>query len=146
MRPYSNDFRLKVVRAYERGEGSQRDLARLFGVSLSFLQELLQRYRHTGSVAPKRHGGGNPGKIKPYLGVVEQLHQQQPDASLTERCEQLAGIAPVHIGRTTMHRVLKQLGLTRKKRRSMRLSRTPTKAAKLGRPTGSSSGNRRRSK
>jgi transposase len=35
MRPYSNDFRLKIVRAYERGEGSQRDLARLCGVSLS---------------------------------------------------------------------------------------------------------------
>ena len=35
MRPYSSNFRLKVVRAYERGEGSQRDLARLFGVSVS---------------------------------------------------------------------------------------------------------------
>jgi len=50
MRPYSKDFRLKVVREYERGEGSQRDLARLFGVSLSFIQDLLQRYRQTGSV------------------------------------------------------------------------------------------------
>jgi transposase len=143
MRPYSNDFRLKVVRAYERGEGSQRDLARLFGVSLSFIQELLHRYRHTGSVAPKRHGGGNPGKIKPYLSVVQQLHQQQPDASLTERCEQLAAIAPVHIGRTTMHRALKQLGLTRKKRPFMRLSRTQMRVAKRARPTRSSSGSRR---
>jgi transposase len=48
MRPYSTDFRLKVVRAYEHGEGSQRDLARIFGVSLSFIQDLLQRYRQTG--------------------------------------------------------------------------------------------------
>jgi transposase len=115
MRPYSNDFRLKVVRAYERGEGSQRDLARLFGVSLSFIQALLQRYRHTGIVAPKPHGGGNPGKIKPYLRVVPQLHHQQPDASLAERCEQLASAAPVHVGRATLPRALKQLGLTRKK-------------------------------
>ncbi len=56
MRPYSNDFRLKVVRAYERGEGSQRDLAQRFDVRLSFIQELRQRYRQTGSVAPQTTG------------------------------------------------------------------------------------------
>jgi transposase len=135
MRPYSTDFRLKVVRAFERGEGSQRDLARLFGVSLSFVQALLQRYRHTGSVAPKPHGGGNPGKIGPYLNVVEQLHHQQPDASLAERCEQLAAAAPVRVGRATMHRALTRLGLTRKKRPSRRLSKTPRRGAKRARPS-----------
>jgi transposase len=137
MRPYSSDFRLKVVRAYERGEGSQRDLARLFGVSLSFVQDLLQRYRHTGSVAPQPHGGGNPGKIGLYLSVVQQLHHQQPDASLAERWEQLAATAPVHIGRTTMHRALKHLGLTRKKRPFMPPNKIPRMGAKLGPPSSS---------
>jgi transposase len=130
MRPYLTDFRLKVVRAYELGEGSQRRLAHLFGVSLSFVQGLLHRYRQTGSVEPEAHGGGNPGKIGPYLAVVQQLHQQQPDASLAERCEQLATAAQVHIGRTTMHRDLRQLGLTRKKRRSTPRNRTPLQVAK----------------
>jgi len=143
MRPYSTDFRLKVVRAYERGEGSQRELARLFGVSLSFVHDLLCRYRHTGSVAPKPHGGGNPGKIGPYLGVVQQLHQQQPDASLTERCEQLAAMPPVHGGRTTMHRALTQLGVTRKERRSTRRNGTLKLAAKRVRPSRSGVSNRR---
>jgi transposase len=142
MRPYSTDFRRKVVQAYERGEGSQREVARLFGVSLSFVHALLRRYRHTGSVAPKPHGGGNPGKIGPYLGVVEQLHQQHPDASLAERCEHLAGIVPVHVGRTTMHRALKQLELTRKKRRFMRQNRTPRPDAKPARPSRSGAGSR----
>lgn len=143
MRPYSKDFRLKVVHAYERGEGSQRDLARLFGVSLSFIQDLLQRYRQTGSVEPQPHGGGNPGKIRPYLSAVEQLHQQHPDASLAERCEQLAATTPVHVGRTTMHRALKQLGLTRKKRRSMPRSRTLKRGAKPAWPSRNSSASRR---
>ena len=143
MRPYSSDFRLKVVRAYERGEGSQRDLARRLGVSLSFVQDLVQRYRQTGRVEPKPHGGGNPGKIRPYLQVVQQLHRQRPDASLAERCEQLAATAPVHVGRTTMHRALQQLGLTREKRRSMRLSRIPRPGAKLGRPFRIGAGSRR---
>ena len=70
MRPYSTDFRLKFVRAYEQGEGSQRQLARSFDDSLSVVQDLLQRYRQTGRVAPKPHGGGNPGKVRPYLAVV----------------------------------------------------------------------------
>jgi transposase len=130
MRPYSNDCRLKIVRAYERGEGSQRGLARRFGVSPSCLHDLLQRHRQTGRVAPQPHGGGNPGKIGPYLSVVAQLHRQQPDASLEERCEQLAATAPVHVGRTTMHRVLKRLGLTRKKRPSMPPSKTRRRGSK----------------
>src|SRR3954470_4546247 len=143
MRPYSNDFRLKVVRAYERGEGSQRDLARLFEVSLSFIQELLQRYRQKGSVAPKPHGGGNPGKIEPYLRVVEHLHQQHPDASLAERCERLAAMTPVHVGRTTMHRALKHLGFTREKRRFTRRSRTLRPDAKPARPSRNGASSRR---
>ena len=135
MRPYSSDFRLKVVRAHERGEGSQRDLARFFGVSLSFVHDHLQRYRRTGSVEPKPHGGGNPGKLGPYLGIVQDLHHQQPDASLAERCERLAATAAVQVERTTMHRAPKHLGLTRKKRRSTRPNRTPRLDAKPERPS-----------
>jgi putative transposase len=135
MRPYSTDFRLKVVRAYEKGEGSQRELARIFAVSLSFVQGLLQRYRQTGSVEPRPHGGGNPGKIGPYLGIVQHLHQQQPDASLAERCEGLAAATQVRVGRTTMQRVLQQLRLTRKKRPSTRRNRTLRQATKPGPPT-----------
>ena len=135
MRPYSTAFRLKVVRAYEKGAGSQRHLARIFGVSLSFVQDLLHRYRQTGSVEPRPHGGGNPGKIGPYVGIVQPLHQQQPDASLAERWERLAAAAQGRVGRTTRHRVLKQLRLTRKKRPSALRNRTLRQAAKPGPPT-----------
>jgi len=62
----------------------------MFGVSLGFVQNLWQRYRQTGSVEPKAHGGGNPGKLVGHDALVEQLHQRQPDASLAERCEQVA--------------------------------------------------------
>ena len=58
MRPYSNDLRLRVVQAYENQEGSMRQLAARFRLSLSCGRDLLTRYRTTGSVAPKPHGGG----------------------------------------------------------------------------------------
>jgi transposase len=73
MQASSTDFRQKVVQAYEAGRGSQCALARLFGVSLSFVQELLQRYRQTGSVVPKPHGGGNSSKVRPHLAVSTRL-------------------------------------------------------------------------
>src|SRR5262249_59497385 len=110
MRPYSTDLRLKVVRAYERGHGSQRQLAQFFGVSVSFVHELLRRYRQRGSVEPKPHGGGKPAKLGSHIAVVRQLHQQQPDASLARCCEQLAATAGVRGSRATMQRGLRRVG------------------------------------
>ena len=134
MKPYSTDLRIRIVQAYEDREGAMRRLATTFRVSLSFVRRLLKQYRETGSVAPKPHGGGNPGKVRPYLSLIHHLHQQQPDASLAERCERLAAATPVRVGRTTMQRVLRQLGLTRKKRLSMRRNKTPLKGATPGPP------------
>ena len=37
MKPYSDDLRQKVVDAYQQEEGSQRELAKRFSVSLSFM-------------------------------------------------------------------------------------------------------------
>jgi transposase len=139
MRPYSTDFRLKVVRAYEAGRGSQRQLAQLFGVSLGFVQDLWQRYRRTGSVEPKAHGGGNPGKLVGHLALVEQVHQQQPDASLAERCERVAVAVQVHVSRRTMSRAMQRLKLSRKKRRSAPPSRTRRPENRRVRSIGSTS-------
>ena len=52
--PYSLDLRQKILHAHQRGLGSQRMLADLFGVSLSFVERLLRRYRTTATVAPKQ--------------------------------------------------------------------------------------------
>ncbi|WP_246162995.1 MULTISPECIES: helix-turn-helix domain-containing protein [Brasilonema] len=56
--PYSTDLRQRVVDAYKAKEGSQRQLADRFKVSLSFVQRLIRRYRNTGKVSAKPHRGG----------------------------------------------------------------------------------------
>ena len=109
MRAYSADFRFSVVRAYENGQGSQRQLARLFGVSVSFVQNLLQHYRRTGSVVPEPHKGGSQGKIIQYLEVVDRLQRQWPDASLEDLCAQLATEVHVAVSPATMCRALQRL-------------------------------------
>ena len=63
MRAYSTDLRQKIVHAYERRLGSQRALAALFGVRVSFVEKLLRRHRKTGDVAPKPHAGGHKRRL-----------------------------------------------------------------------------------
>src|SRR5208337_3549125 len=64
MRPYSMDLRERVAAAIDAGEGSQRQVAKRFRVSVSFVTRLVQRRRDAGTLAPKPHGGGP----RPALG------------------------------------------------------------------------------
>jgi len=54
--PCSNDFRFKIVEAVRQGN-SCRQVAARFGVSPSWVIELMQRYRATGDVSPAQFGG-----------------------------------------------------------------------------------------
>ncbi len=65
MKPYSIDLRQKIVDAYNNQESSYRQLAQRFRVSLSFVKRLLKRYKDTGKIEPKPHGGGQRSKLKP---------------------------------------------------------------------------------
>ena len=56
------DSRRRVWVAWQQSEGSLRELARRFAVSLSFVRALSRRFRAAGSVAAKAHGGGQPLK------------------------------------------------------------------------------------
>lgn len=109
MRTYSTDLRRSIVRAYEGGQGSLRQLARLFGVSVSFVQKLVRQYRQTGHVDAKPHGGGHPGKITQHLVEVERIRRQWPQASLQELCERFTADTHVTVSRATMSRALRRL-------------------------------------
>ena len=65
MTPYSQDLRQRVVDTVQRREGSLRQIARRFLVSVSFVTRLLRLHRSTGSLEPKPHGGGNPAVLTP---------------------------------------------------------------------------------
>jgi transposase len=110
--PYSNDMRCKVLEAYQNGEGSVEEVASNFGVSTSFVDRLLKRYRETGLIDPKPPGQGNPPsfteedctKLKSYL-------QDNPDATLKE----MRDYCGVDCSLETVSQTLKRLGITRKK-------------------------------
>ena len=124
-KPYSTDLRTKVLEAYQRGEGTQRGLAERFGVSGTFVVNLLRRHRQTGSVEPKPRGGGQQPRLDAQgLEVVTALVKQDPDATLDELIERVAERHNVRVSNPTMSRVLTRLGLPRKKSRSTPRSAT----------------------
>lgn len=113
---YSIDLRQRIVDAYHAQEGSQRQLAERFKVSVSFVRNLLSHYRQTGAVKPKAHGGGARAKITALdLPTVEHLLQQQPDALLNELCERFEQRRGVIVSVSTMHRAVRRLGISTKK-------------------------------
>jgi|GraSoiStandDraft_53_1057289.scaffolds.fasta_scaffold83629_4 transposase len=118
--PYSKDLRRKVVQACERGTHSQREVAELFSVSLSFVESLWRHYRRSGELVPHRQKCGR----HPLLDDAcrEQLGrwlQQQPDLTLQELQARLRADAGVAVSVPTLSRVLCQLGWRLKKRPSM---------------------------
>jgi transposase len=53
--PYSQDLRRGVMDAYYQKEGSQREIATRFHVSVTFVRNLLRHYRKTGKIEPLQH-------------------------------------------------------------------------------------------
>lgn len=114
--PYSNDFREKIVLAYQNREGSMNRLAKRFKVSVNFVSTLLKRVRQTGDVAPKPHGGGCRPSID-TLGqhLIRNLIQKQPDLTLEEiRDNYNQHFEPT--SRSSIDRTLKKMKITRKKK------------------------------
>jgi transposase len=107
------DLRARVVDTIEAHEGSFRQIARRFRVSLSFVTRLVKRRRETGYFFPKDHGGGHPAAVDGKdLERLRQVVEQHPDATL----EELAAFLGISCGRMAIARALKKLGITRKKK------------------------------
>ena len=114
--PVSVDLRQRIIAAYEAKEGSQRQLAERFKVSLSFIRDLRRHHHETGSVQPRPHGGGAVAKLgKEQLPIVEALVTAQPDAVLEELCERFAQQTGIEVSVSTMQRAVCRLKLSVKK-------------------------------
>ena len=125
MKAYSTDLRQKVTNAYNNREGSQRELAKRFSVSLSFIQSLLKRFRSSGTVEPKPHGGGQSAKLtSEQVALIATMVEEDNDAILVELCFRLEERTGVKVSRATMGRITHKLNLTRKKKQCMPVNDT----------------------
>ena len=121
MKAYSLDLRQKIIDTYLGGKISQRQMAKRFGVAVSFVEKLLKKYRETGNIAPKVRQQQTPRKLnQEQLNVLAAIVSEHNDATLEELRILLKQQTGVLIGRSTLDRMLGLLEITLKKKHYIR--------------------------
>ncbi len=129
-KPYSQDLRDRVLAGYDRGMETKQ-IATVFKISSSWARRVRQRRRETGETTHRRMG--TPIVLKVDRSRLAELVREQPDATLAELRERLG----IECGLSTISVVLKELGLSLKKRRFVPQNRIDlmwSKDATLGSP------------
>ena len=117
----SIDLRERIVAAYDAKEGTREEVAKRFRVSLGMVKKLLEQRTKTGDLRPRHRFSGRKARLMPEQGSrLKQLIAQEPDLTLAEMKARLDLSCTV----AAVHWVVTKLGLTYKKRRSMRLNKT----------------------
>jgi transposase len=115
MKSYSEDLRRKiVVAAVERGM-AKTQAARLFDVSLSSLKRYVRMARQGNSLAPKKRPGRAPKVDEKAKKLLNEDMKERPAATIAERIRFLESITGEHLSYSTIWRLLKRLGWSRKK-------------------------------
>lgn len=101
-----------------------KEVADRFAVSRSWVNNLVQRQKQTGSVAAKPHGGWAVAKVNAtHYPILEAIIDGQNDLTLLEIRQKFAAKTEVLVSQSTICRALQEIELTRKKNFSCRQTR-----------------------
>jgi transposase len=114
MKAYSEDLRQKVMQAIEQRGMSKSQAARLFGISLSSVKRYARLARRGESLAPRK-GGGRPPKADDTERLLEEDVHQRPTATIGDRRRFLHSATGKSLSTSTVKRLLKRMGFSRKK-------------------------------
>jgi len=115
------DLRRRIVETYDEGKWTQEEVAKRFRVSVGMVKKLLQQRRRTGRIEARHRFSGRKARLLPERGQeLKALVAKQPDLTLAEIKERLSLACTI----PAIHQVLAKLGLTYKKRLSMRPNKT----------------------
>ena len=68
------------MKAVNKGTLTQKEIMDQYGVSETFIYTLCKRVKETGSIEPKRHGGGMPSKFKgKEMEILRNYVESYPD-------------------------------------------------------------------
>ena len=108
MNAYSKDLRLKTLAAIDRGI-PRKEVADLFGVSLSTIKRWLKRRHKTGDVNAHKIPGRPSVKGKALREWLPQQLKSNPDLTLREHCEAFEDESGVEVSEATMSRNIARL-------------------------------------
>ena len=142
MKTTSLDLRRRIVETYDEGKWTQEEVAKRFRVSLGLVKKLLLQRKRTGRIEARHGFSGRKARLLPERGAeLKRLVAKEPDLTLAEMKERLK----LACSMGAIHWVLGRLGLTYKKRRSMRPSKTvPTSPKPADAGSGAKAGSTRR--
>jgi len=124
--PHPIELRERVVRAYEAGEETYREIAARFCVGVASVSRWARRYRERGTVEARERGGGNRSDIGAF--EVALLLMQMPDANADELTAEYnrrrRGDQRIHV--SSMKRALRRHGYVVKKSEFGRWSSSAT--------------------
>jgi transposase len=113
MKPYSEDLRKSIVRAVEDGMAKSA-AARFFGVSLSSVKRYARIAQRGASLAPRKGGGRPPKTDQTTRKLLEGDVKERPAATVAQRCRFLERTTGKVLSASTVKRLLKRLGFSRK--------------------------------
>lgn len=113
VKPLSNDLRERVVSAILAGE-TCRSAASRFGVAVSSAVKWSQRYRQTGSVAPRRMGNHRRPVLEPHRAFIIERIEAVPHLTLHGMKDELAARG-VKVSHNAVWLFLRREGLRFKK-------------------------------
>jgi transposase len=108
MNAYSKDLRLKVLSAIDRGI-PRKEVANLFGVSLSTIKRWLKRRRLTGDVTIHKIPGRPSVKGQALREWLPSQLNSNPDLTLAEHCEAFEDQSGLKVSEATMSRNIARL-------------------------------------
>ncbi len=96
---------------------THRATAARFGVSVKFVNNMVKLKKATGGLAPKVQGnGGGHGKLSSLKGWVARRIGEKRDLTVAGLASEIAETHGMMVHRGSVWRLLRDLGLTHKKR------------------------------
>jgi transposase len=114
MKAYSEHLRQKVVHAVQQRGTSKSQAARLFGISLSSVKRYTRLADRGESLTPRQGGGRPPIADDATRKLLEEDIRTRPAATVKERRRFLESFAGKTLSETTLRRLLKRMGFSRK--------------------------------
>ena len=117
----TTELRQRAIEAYRSQKGTQKQIAKLFGITERAFQKWLKAYRLENRIEPLRRGH-NPAAFEgDNLKALDECVARRPDITLDELKEIFA--SRVNCSRITIHNTLRRLKWEYKKSRYERVSK-----------------------
>jgi transposase len=123
MNAYSEDLRKKIITALRRGM-TKSEAARTFSVSRSSVKRYAKLDEEGLGLAPKKRPGSKLKIEEAARRLLGADVEERPSATLSERREYLERVSGISVSESTLSRMLRRLGWSRKKGRWERESAT----------------------